>query len=268
MSPKNMILVMMPYYNSEETLRSAVNSLLRQSYKDYELLIINDGDVPTPKEILKIENPRLKFFDLKENHGRYFCDAVALEANPHEFYLPTDSDDISDFNRLFYLVQKQQRTNADMTYHYQKVIHRTGKIFKETYPLINYPLRNSMYHLVHWSALYKTEALKNVGGIHPDFRVGYDTLLVNLIKMSHKVSGVPRFLYTRKIRYNSLTATKETGFGSPHRREVTLKLNNLYGKCYRNPEKIRDIIKESINSDTLKEVKKEAKRLRKEVWGL
>lgn len=261
-----MILVVVPYYNVDKQMfTSAVRSILRQSYTEFEVLVVTDGCKPTAKEVLGFSHPRLKFFDLKTNRGRYFIDAVCLKANPYDFYLPTDADDVSNFHRLYHLIRKQIRTNADMVYHYQKVVTRTGKTHSETYPLMQHQLGSEMRHLAHHSALYKTEALRSIGGHHPDYRVGYDTLLVNFMRMTSKVECMPRFLYTRFIRPDSLTVAKDTGFGSRHRKNVVTKLKILYRKGFRQPHNIGKIVQGSIKPETKRAVNREAKRLKKEM---
>jgi len=257
------ILVTIPYWNSKKYLKKTVRSILNQSYKDYEVLIVNDGDEESPRDFIP-PHPKLKFFDLAENRGRYFIDAVCVMANPHEFYLPHDSDDESTYDRLFYLMRKQQRSGADAVFHNHKVVRQNKSVYRENNKL-GIELTANLTHVAHHSALYKTQALKDVGSYHPDFRVGYDTLLVNLIKLNKEIAITPRNLYTRNIRPDSLITSPETGFGSPMRQKVIVKINRLYKKCFLNPQNTKQIITDSINPETLKEVKKEARRLRK-LW--
>lgn len=262
MSPT--ILVVIPYYKSKDTLQEAVDSILDQSYPDFKLLIVNDGDPKSPKDFIK-PHPKIIFHDLDKNHGRYFIDAIAVEANPYPFYLPADSDDYSHPDRLKFLRQRQHRSRADAVFHRQKVISRTGKTVIERYPLLNYPLGTQMSHIAHHSALYKNEALKSIGSYHPDFRVGYDTLLVNLIRIKCSYSLINSILYTRRIRNGSLTTSKRTGHNSPYRKRATAKLSRLYEKCIKDPDNIESIIKESINKRTLETVKSEAEKLKEKL---
>lgn len=259
-----MILVVIPYWKSKSTLKETVDSILNQSYQDFHLLIINDGDPESPSTFID-PHPRITFFDMKKNHGRYFVDAVAVMANPYEFYLPIDADDVSHRDRLKILLQIQSRTKAEAVFNYQQVVSRNGRVYIERYPLLNRPQTSEMKHLAHHSALYKTEVLKSVGSYHPDFRVGYDTLLVNLIRMKSKCSMVGKVLHVRKIRDNSLTTSPNTGFSSNHRKQATRKLRLLYKKCWDNPDNIQDIISKSINKSTMKQVIKESKKLKKEM---
>lgn len=252
----------MPVYKVErELFKKSLVSILRQSYLGhYEVLVIFDGE----EMDLPYDHPRLRTFTLEENHGRYFADCVALEASPFQFYLNVDADDINQFDRITHLMRTQQKTNADFVYNYQKVFMKSGKMFRETYPLMSQPLSDRMRHICHWSGLYKTDSLR--GLINPDWRVGQDTLITNLIKLNYKTAGVPRFLYTRYAREGSLTSSPETGFGSPYRHEITYKLIDLYRKCMKHPERSREYVKKETDPKTLREVSKEAARL-KEAMG-
>lgn len=259
-----MILVVIPYYKAQATIQKTVKSILKQSYRDYEVLIVNDASGDDPREILP-NDKRIKYFEMKENNGRYFIDAVVTRANPHQFYLPHDADDYSSYDRLFHLVRKQMATDADAVFHYQKVVMRTGRIVHETYPLLRKQPTNIMRHIAHHSALYKNKTLLDVGSYHPDFRVGYDTLLVNFIRMTSHCEITPRILYQRNIVDNSLTTSTETGYGSPYRKQQIIKLNNLYRKSFRNTGKIKEIVESSIKPETMQKVESEVKRLKKEM---
>lgn len=257
----------MPHFNSDECINKAVSTLLNQSYKDFELLIVNDKPETLAQDLIKSKDSRIKYFDMAENRGRYFIDTVCSRANPYEFYLPTDSDDYSSRDRLFYLVEKQRKTEADAVFHYQSVVLKSGKQIHETYPLLFQEQTAVLRHLAHFSGLYKTDAILNVG-FHPDFRVGYDTLFVNLIRLTSYIAVSPRLLYTRNYRQESLTGSLETGFGSSHRKEAVKDLIQIYKKCFRNPDNIKETIDNSIRPETKEAVDVEVKRLKKEMsWS-
>lgn len=251
----------MPYFNCRETIRQAVESILNQSYKNFVLLVINDGDSSSREMLADISDPRLKIYDLPQNRGRYFADSVSLEANPYKFFLPTDADDVSDPHRLLRLMRRADVYSA--VFHHQKVLWRNGTVSLERTPLLMRKLGPKMRHLAHWSGIYKTKALREIGGIHPDFRVGYDTLIVNLLRMAGQVSIITNFLYTRRVRDNSLTVAEATNYKSPHRAKARIELQRLYSLCLERPARIREIITESIKPETRNAVKMEAAKLRK-----
>ena len=255
------ILVTIPFYNNNDTIDRTLRSLTSQFYRDFEILIVNDGGEPLESRYLGAR--QIKYFELEQNHGRYFIDAIAVQANPHAFYLPHDADDTSDLDRLGKLMRRQKRFDFDAVLHDQYLINRSGQRILEKHK--DPELTPTMRHIAHHSGLYKTQALRDIGGYHPDFRVGYDTLLVNLMLMRHRVSILDNVLYTRYLRENSLTVAPETSRNSPLRKRAILKLNELYFKCYNDSANIKQIVEDSIDPKTKEVADIETERLKK-LW--
>ena len=71
MSNKELVSVIMSVYNSQNTIEKSINSLLVQTYKNIEILIIDDGsNDKTLKSIMKFQNkPNIKIFENKKNIG-------------------------------------------------------------------------------------------------------------------------------------------------------------------------------------------------------
>lgn len=90
------VSVLMPVYNTEEIwLRQAIESILNQSYKDFEFIIINDGSTNNVKEvILSYDDERIKYIEHK-NHGLIYTLNKGLSIAQGEYIARMDSDDIS-----------------------------------------------------------------------------------------------------------------------------------------------------------------------------
>ncbi len=95
------VTVAMPVYNDEKHLREAIDSILQQSFTDFELLIINDGSTDASMNIVKsYTDPRIRIISFAENKGRPFARNTALD-NAQGVYLAwMDSDDIATVDRL------------------------------------------------------------------------------------------------------------------------------------------------------------------------
>jgi len=256
-----MILICVPYYNTpKEYFIPAVKSLLNQSYAgNYKILIVSDG-CESAKKVFN--DKRVLYYDMDKNRGRYFIDRVVSEASPYEFYIPSDSDDISSKDRLYYLMEKQTKSHSDAVFHYQTVQRIDGGVYHETYPNLLKHQTAVLNHVAHFSGLYKTEVIHRAGGFHPDYRCAYDTLFVNLVLLTSKVGIMPRLLYTRLIRPDSLTTSLDTGFGSQERFQSKNRITQLYRACYKHPDKVQELVTKNIKPETLKEVKKEVKKLK------
>lgn len=99
MNPK--ITVLMPVYNGEKYLIEAINSILNQTYKNFEFLIINDASTDSTKSIiLSYEDPRIRLIDLETNIGLVRSLNKGLELAKGDFIARMDSDDISMPERL------------------------------------------------------------------------------------------------------------------------------------------------------------------------
>lgn len=99
MQPK--ITVLMPVYNSEPYLRQAIESILDQTYKDFELLVINDGSYDHSENILhSYSDSRIRVVRNAKNIGLISTLNKGIDLSRGEFIARMDSDDFSSPQRL------------------------------------------------------------------------------------------------------------------------------------------------------------------------
>jgi len=110
-SPK--ISVIIPIYNCEDYLVACVNSVLQQSFNDFEIVLINDGSTDGSGEICesfaKLDN-RIKVTHIS-NHGLSYARNIGIDLSSGEYVTFIDSDDIifPDYLKiLFSLVEKHE----------------------------------------------------------------------------------------------------------------------------------------------------------------
>jgi glycosyltransferase involved in cell wall biosynthesis len=95
------ITVFMPVYNGEKHLREAVESILNQTFNDFEFLIINDGSQDKSSEIIKsYKDPRITFLENPKNLGVAKTRNIAFDKAKGEYIVFNDCDDVSLPNRL------------------------------------------------------------------------------------------------------------------------------------------------------------------------
>jgi len=97
-----LISIIIPTYNRVSFLIETVNSILDQTYKNFEIIIISDGSTDnTNKEISKITDSRLKFIQLEKNYG-YPAKArnEGIKISKGKFIAFCDDDDIWERNKL------------------------------------------------------------------------------------------------------------------------------------------------------------------------
>lgn len=96
------VSVVMPVYNAEKFLRESIDSILRQTYEDFELIIINDGSNDRSKYIIDHyakQDSRIVSIN-QTNHGVVYSANKAIEMARGEYIARMDADDVSFPDRL------------------------------------------------------------------------------------------------------------------------------------------------------------------------
>lgn len=91
---KKMVSIIIPTYNSGKYLLEAIESCLNQTYKNIEIIVIDDGSTDNTKYLLKnyIEEGKIKYF-YQQNRGRSAARNLGLEKASGEFIQFLDADD-------------------------------------------------------------------------------------------------------------------------------------------------------------------------------
>ena len=91
---KPRISVLMAAYNAEKYVAEAIDSILGQTYRDFEFIIINDGSTDKTAEIIKsYKDPRIVFVDNKKNQGLIAVLNQGLDMAKCEYLARMDADD-------------------------------------------------------------------------------------------------------------------------------------------------------------------------------
>lgn len=98
---EKLITVFMPVYNTEKYLKESIDSILNQTYKNFELLIIDDGSTDSSIDIINsYDDDRIKLFRNEKNMGLPYTRNKGIELSKGEYIALMDSDDIAKVNRL------------------------------------------------------------------------------------------------------------------------------------------------------------------------
>lgn len=95
------VSVIMPVYNAEKYISKAIESILKQSFNDFELIIIDDGSKDNSLNIIKsYHDARIVLIENKTNRGVVYSRNIGLEVAKGEYIALMDADDIAPLNRL------------------------------------------------------------------------------------------------------------------------------------------------------------------------
>ena len=109
------VSVIIPVYNTEKYVRQAVESICRQTLKDLEIIIVNDGSTDgsmTILEELAAQDERIKLFS-QENQGQSIARNFALQKVGGKYLYFMDSDDYLENEALELCFEKAESNNLD-----------------------------------------------------------------------------------------------------------------------------------------------------------
>lgn len=111
------ISVIMPVYNAEKYLGETLLSLLKQTYKDFEILCINDMSIDTTSEILKnfqCLDKRIRILENNEHSGAAFSRNVGIREAKGKYITFLDGDDIFEEEMLELAYRAMERYDVDI----------------------------------------------------------------------------------------------------------------------------------------------------------
>jgi glycosyltransferase involved in cell wall biosynthesis len=223
---KPKVSVIVPVYNTEKYLPDCLDSIINQTFKDIEIICINDGSTDNSVEILEKytkKDSRIKVITQK-NQGLSGARNTGTKNAQGEYLQFVDSDDLLELNAIEVLYKRAKKDNLDMVMFNIKP-RLVDKKHKERYEnYIKYYKRNKTYPEVLTgqemfyemrknsdylpsAVIYMTKAdlikKNNItfyeGIIHED-----NLFTIQLILQAKKVSHINKELYIRNVREGSI----------------------------------------------------------------
>lgn len=215
---EKLISIIVPVYNVEKYLNKCVNSIINQTYKNIEIILVNDGSTDRSghicDELSKLDHRIVVYH--KENGGLSDARNYGVKRANGEYIGFVDSDDYVSNDMYQYLYEIIERENADVAecnfyLVYQDAIRQYFKEYyyevldKQEY-LKEYLLMNKVYGAVCWK-LIKSEVAKKL-----EFPIGkfYEDAFyhLELIKIAEKYVLSSKSKYYYLMRGNSITNSK------------------------------------------------------------
>lgn len=245
-------------YNKAPWLERCLRSFLAQTFKDIEIIVINNGSTDNSEKIIKTianTDSRIRVIDIEKNIGPAGAYALGIEAVNTDYFALCDSDDYIPENYIEVLYQKITKYDADIAMCTNDMVWDNGKVKVNKRPpqseivftgrdipkllpqiIDHHSNRYLGYYLaeigVLWSKLYKTSFVRN-NNVNYDKDVWvYCDWLFNFLLMQ-KLS---KMVYTEDTLYHfyqsdgSFTRLKKMNWEEKNRRKITL---NKFNKACR-----------------------------------
>lgn len=125
-----MVSVVIPLYNAEPYIERCIDSVINQSYKDWEIVIVDDASTDGSLRIVekyKTASTNIRIVKHEHNKGLMFTRHDGYKAAKGDFLLFLDADDCLPIDALIRLVVKQKNTGADIVMGNLQKIYVRGK---------------------------------------------------------------------------------------------------------------------------------------------
>mgnify|MGYP002520638322 FL=1 len=115
MQNEPLVSVIIPTYNRGRLILDSVNSVLNQTYKNIDLIVVDDCSTDDTINVLEqISDKRLKIIRHSKNKGQNAARNTGIKASAGEYIAHHDSDDIWHLNKLEIQMSKIREVNADV----------------------------------------------------------------------------------------------------------------------------------------------------------
>ncbi|MCH4552099.1 glycosyltransferase family 2 protein [Aestuariibaculum lutulentum] len=209
-----MVSIVTPAYNSEKYIIETIQSVLNQTYQNWEWIIVDDGSTDNTVNIVKefiSKDSRIKLFQLKSNLGPALARNKGIEEAKGDFIAFLDSDDIWKPDKLEKQIAFMKTEKCDVCFSSYDLIDEKGRLVNK---------RVCVLSQVSYKKLLKSNYIGNLTGVYnarilgkivvPDLRKRQDWLLwLEALKRSGKdAKGISESLAYYRVHKRGISSNK------------------------------------------------------------
>lgn len=206
-----LVSIIMPTYNCGKFIEETINSVINQTYTNWELIIVDDCSKDNTEEVVKkIKDKRIKYHKLKENSGAAVARTEAMKKAKGNYMAFLDSDDLWYPEKIEKQLKFMKDNNYDFTCTaYEQIdeesnllnkVIKTKKKANYNRILLDCPVGNS-------TVMYNVDKLGKFEV--PNIRKrNDDALWLQIIKKAKYIYGYDEVLMKYRIRQNSISSNK------------------------------------------------------------
>jgi glycosyltransferase involved in cell wall biosynthesis len=224
-----LVSVVIPCYNHGQYIHESIESILHQTYQNFEIIVIDDGsdDPETVRTLKAIDIPRVSVYHQQNAHLSAARNS-GIEKSQGAYILPLDSDDRFEptFIEKALQVLKDRTEVGVVTCHVQRFGSRRAEPFlPEGGSVSNFLIRNNSCG----NALFRYECWSDAGGYNPDLR-GFEDwdFWLGVTKKGWLVHVIPEFLFFYRDTPGSMFKSVDR-----HRPELIRKIVERHSDVYR-----------------------------------
>ena len=239
MKNKPLVSIVVSVYNSEEFLFESINSLLNQTFKDFELIIVNDCSTDDSLRIIEqlmLKDSRIILLNNQNNIGLTKSLNKAIKVSHGKYIARQDADDISYITRLEKQIDYLEKNSEVVLLGSKHIDIKNGKKQENSF-ITDEKINKDIYlynPFAHSTAIFQKSIFIKIGLYDESYVTSQDFDAWNRLAQVGKIAMLNKCLVERRIHENSISSkrhrtqiinTFRTKFKySPHNKIVTFFL--------------------------------------------
>lgn len=170
----SLVSIIIPVYNSKKYIKKCLDSILCQTYKNIEIIAINDGSTDESLSILETYEKKTNIINVytQENSGIAKTRNRGIKLAKGKYIMFIDNDDFIDEDYVEVFVNTIESNNADIVVGGYKRVNTNNKILFNNQPKNN---KWSKYTIIApWAKIYRKSVIEEVGALFLDYVIGED----------------------------------------------------------------------------------------------
>lgn len=236
-----MVSIIIPCYNAEKTIKRCLESVISQTYKNIEIVIINDGSIDKTDSIIKkyINDNRIKYYN-RSNHGIGKTRNFGIKEATGEYITFLDSDDYlpnDAIDNLYKLAQKNKLDLVVSDYYVDNKNIKSEKI--KSFPITNVKNNPNLIfdiNLAPWNKLYKKELIENIK-FEENLKYEDAPFVIESIIKAKRIGKLDKGTYYYVINPNSETTIRDEKIFD------IFKILDIIGMLVENKKELTEVYK-------------------------
>lgn len=211
-------------YNTEKYIQECLESIVNQTYKNIEVIVIDDGSKDNTKQIVEnmsLNDNRIKLYS-RSNKGTYYSRIEGYKMSTGKYIMYVDSDDVIELNMVEIMYNAIIRNESSIVHCQNKLyigdnIIESKKIFIEEINLSSNDLEPYFYDLLYktiecnpvWKQLYARDVLIDIDDSNKSLMYGEDLYCnIKAYQQMNKITFIPEQLYIYRVNNSGITRNR------------------------------------------------------------
>lgn len=234
MTPNPKISVIICCYKQAQYLKKAIDCVLNQTYKNFEIIVVDDASPDNVGEVVQEYRslPNFRYIRLNENKGLGIARNVGVSASTGQWIVPLDSDDTIDVTYLEKTINKAKDENTVVYTKTATVQLSNNRVEHTNWIRDNVTLKEQIEaNAFPVTCLFSKSAFNRVGGYiieREHMQVTDWDIWINLMSHGCKFVFLPEHLYFHSFHNSNMTtATTNAGLWDKHKQFLQKKYKDV-----------------------------------------